>query len=118
MDKYVGVYRVLHEIDVNGNVTKNEDATYLLGKYHIECYRYNENTLALYFPSGKNATNIILPQFDNLGIIYKLHIDGDYESIYLVSEKDLDKIHSVVKFQTKGKNIKPTSVKTARKLFK
>lgn len=114
--KYIGTYRVFAPLDYNtGKTTSNEWDNYILGKYHIECYRYDKNTLSVYFPSGRSSTNIVLPQFDKLNIKYKLHIDGDYESIYLISEKDLTKIHSILKFQTKGKDIKPDSIRTARR---
>jgi len=84
--------------------TKNESDNYLLGKSQTETYRYDDKgTLAIYFPKGKSTTNIVLPQFDELGIKYTLHIDCE-EKVYLVDEKDIDKIHSVLHFQIKGKN--------------
>lgn len=116
--KYIGTYRVFHEIDINGKITKNEDATYLLGKSKSECYRYDKTKLAIYFPKGKSTANTVLPLFDKLGIKYTLYIEGDYELVYLVEESQIDKIHSILKFKTQGKNIKPNSVKTSRKVNK
>jgi hypothetical protein len=110
---------VFHEITVDGNLTKNDDATYLkASKFNAEIYRYNSDTLIIYFPSGKNASNKVLPEFDKLGIKYTLFGDGTCEQDYMVSESDIDKIHKVLKFQTKGKAISPKSVKTKRVLIK
>lgn len=90
---------------VTNKPTKNESDNYLLGKSQSECYRYDsKGTLAIYFPKGNSTTNIILPQFDKLGIKYKLLLEADHESIYLVSEDDIHKIHSVLKFKIVGKN--------------
>lgn len=93
----------------------NEDDTYLKGKYHTEIYRENNDQLAIYFPSGISSTNKVLPEFDRLGIMYNLHIDAEIEKVYTFPENQLDLVHSVLNLQVKGKNIKPTSVKTARR---
>jgi hypothetical protein len=117
--KYVTKFRVLAPIDQRTNkITSNKSDTYLLGKYNIQVYRWNKNTLCIYFPSGNSATNIILPLLDQIGVTYKLYLDADGESIYKVKESDIDKLHSVIHFQTKGKNISPFSVKTERKQVK
>lgn len=119
MTDYVGTYRVFAPLDLSTNkVTTNTYDTYLLGKYQIQCYRIKGKTLALYLPTGKNSANIILPQFDLLGIKYELHIEGDYELVYTFNEKDIEGVHSVVKFQTKGKNLKPKSKSTTTKQIK
>lgn len=84
--------------------TKNLNDNYLLGKSQTEIYRFDDKgTLAIYFPKGQSTTNVVLPQFDELSVKYKLHIDCE-EKVYLVSEDDIHKIHSVLKFQIKGKN--------------
>ena len=117
--KYVGTYRVLAPLDyLTNKVTSNKNDTYLLGRYSIQAYRWNKNTICLLFPSGNSTSNIILPQFDEAGIKYTLHIDSDKEKIYKVKESDIDKIHNIVHFQIKGKGISPFSVKTERKLVK
>ncbi len=117
INKYIGTYRVFAPIDkTTGKSTTNEFDTYLkASKYKIECYRQNDDQLALYFPSGLNSTKIILPEFKNNNIAYTLHIDGEYEKVYLIFEKDLDKVHNILKFQTKGRNVKPSSIRTARR---
>jgi len=117
--KYVGKYRVMGQLDQRTNkISINKDDTYILGRHNIQVYRWNKNILCVYFPSGLSTTNLILPQFDEAGIDYKLYIDGDKEKVYKVKESDIDKIHSIVHFQIKGKSISPFSVRTERKLVK
>lgn len=121
MIKYVGKFRVVAPLDMKSDIpkiTSNKNDTYLLGKYHTQVYRWDENILCIYFPSGVSSTNIVIPQFNQEGIEYELYIDGDYESIYKVKETDLDKIHSILHFQIKGKSISPFSVRTGRKQIK
>lgn len=120
MQKYIGRFRVFAPVDERtGKTTTNEFDNYLKAtRYKIEVYREDNKQLAIYFPTGVSGTNIILPELDEAGIEYKLHIDGDYEKIYLVQEQDINKIHSILKFQTKGSKIKPTSVKTVRRQVK
>jgi thiamine monophosphate kinase len=78
----------------------------------------DKKTLVLYFPKGRSTANIILPELDKLEVKYKLHLEGDYELVYIFPEDQIHKVHSVVKFKTQGKNIKPESIKTARKQIK
>lgn len=117
MNKYIGKYRVFSPIDYRtGKTSANEDDTYLkANKYKIEVYREDDTTLAIYFPSGLSATNIILPLLDKMNIEYKLHIDCDIEKVYLTDEKYIDELHSILHFQTKGAKIKPSSKRTARR---
>ena len=48
----------------------------------------------------------------------ELFLDCDGESVYHAKEDQIHLIHKVLKFQTKGAKIKPTSVKTARRQSK
>lgn len=80
-------------------------------------YRYDDNILAIYFISNRTTTNV-LPKLQDLGIQLTLFVEGDFESVYLFPEKDLSKVHSILKFQIKGKNIQAKSIKTARKQLK
>ena len=119
INKYIGIYRVFAEVDlITKKASTNLDDTYLKGRYKCQVYRYDNNNLCIYFPSGTSSTNIVLPQFDENDIKYKLYIDCESESVYIVSEKDIDKIHFILKFQIKGKNIQARSKKTAKKLLK
>lgn len=119
INKYIGTYRVFQEIDLTTKKpSSNSDDTYLKGKYNTQIYRWDKNKLCIYFPSGRSATNIILPLFKEAEIKYKLHINCDTECVYMVSESDIDKIHSILKFNTKGKNIQAKSKRTAAKLAK
>jgi len=116
INKYIGKYRIYSPLDLRtGKITSNEFDTYLKGKYKSEIYRYDSKRLAIYFPSGKSSSNIVLPQFDNLKISYEQFIDGESEVVYLVKETEIEKLHSILKFQIKGKDIKPSSIKTARR---
>ncbi len=115
INKYVGTYRVFQNIDLTtGKASENEYDTYLKGKYNTQVYRYDKNTLALYF-AATNTVNKILPVLKDLGVQLKLFVQGDFESVYLFPEQDLSKVHSILKFQTKGKNIQAKSIKTARR---
>ena len=99
-----------------GKISTNEDDTYLKAtKYKIEVYRENDTELGIYFPSGVSATNIILPLLDEINIKYKLHIDCDIEKVYLVNEECINELHNILKFQTKGKDISPRSIRTVRR---
>jgi hypothetical protein len=41
--------------------------------------------------------------------------DCDGESVYTFKEELIHIVHKILKFQTKGKNINPKSIKTARR---
>jgi hypothetical protein len=111
---------VFREIDLTtGKPTKNEDATYLLTRAKHEICRYSDDTLAIYFQTSVNViNNKILLQLKELGVEMTLLLDCDGECVYLVAEEDLDLIHKVLHIQVKGKNIKPDSVRTTRRLVK
>lgn len=114
--KYIGTYRVFQAIDLKtGKPSDNDDDVFLKGKYKTEVYRYDNKNLALYFVA-KQTLNNILPQLKELKVKLTLLVDGDYETVCLFAEKDIHKIHSILKFQIKGKNIPPNSIKTARRL--
>lgn len=100
-----------------GKPSDNDDDVFLKGKYKTEVYRYDNKNLALYFVA-KQTLNNVLPQLEKLKVKLTLLVGGDYETVCLFAEKDIHKIHSVLKFQIKGKNIPPKSVKTARRLKK
>lgn len=124
--KYIGKYRCFHEIDLTtGKATKNEFANYLLGKSKCEISRYKGNPedldsiLAIYFKSGVNViSKKIIPQLEELGVEITLLHDLDNECVYTIFEKDIHIVHKVLKWQTKGKNINPKSILTARRQSK
>lgn len=117
INKYLGVYRVFPTILTNGELSPNREDTYLLGKYKIQVYRWNKNTLCVYFASNQTVNNI-LPQLQEKGVQLELYLQGDTESVYKVKESDIHKLHEVIRFQIKGKNIQAKSIKTVRKLQK
>ena len=57
-------------------------------------------------------------QLENAGIDLTLHIDGDKESVYFFPEEQLHNINKIIPLSTQGKNLKPTSIKTARRQIK
>lgn len=116
-DKYVGTYRVFQAINLDGTLSKNEDDTYLKCKYNTQVYRHNKDTLAILFVANQTVRNM-LPVLKKAGVHLQLHTEGDNESIYLFPEKDLKKLAKIMKPLTKGKNIKPNSVRTQRVLAK
>ena len=118
MNKYLGVYRIFPAVDlITGKPSSNIKDNYILGKHKIQVYRYSKNKLAIYFQSN-NTVNNILYQLEAMGITFSLHQEGDLESVYLFDEQHLSKIHQLVHFQIKGKNIQAKSVRTVRKLQK
>ena len=120
INRYVGTYRVFAQVDLSTKKTStNINDTFLKGKHGIQVYRQAKDTLAIYFPGGKNTYTLdMILQFEELGVKLSLHIDGDKESVYLFPEESINKIHQIVKFSTQGKNVKPTSIKTARRQIK
>lgn len=105
INKYIGEYTIFYENDLSTNKQSlNKDDCYLKARYNIECYRYDKSTLALYFPSGNSTANTILPKLNKNKIKYSLNIHGEYEHVYHVSEKDIDKLHTILKFTIRGKN--------------
>jgi len=117
LQKYIGIYRVFPTLTLNGQLSKNLDDVFLLGKYKIQVYRYDENTLSILFTNNQTVNNVI-PQLNSLGVKTELYLDGEFESIYHFNEEDIDKVNEVIKFQTKGKGIQAKSVKNKRKLQK
>lgn len=117
MLKYIGIYRVFPAISYDGEITTNKDDNYLLGKHKIQLYRWDKNTLCIYFQSNQTVNNII-PLLTEKGIQTELFIQGDVESVYKVKESDIHTLHEVIRFQTKGKNIQAKSVKNKRRLQK
>jgi hypothetical protein len=99
----------------NNELSKNKDDTYLLGKHKIQIYRWDKNTLCIMFQSNQTVNNII-PQLEELDIKLELYVSGETESVYKFRESDIHKVHEIVRFQTKGKNISPKSVKNKRRL--
>ncbi len=127
MNKYIGKYRVFGEINIDtGKSSDNPDDTYLLCKNNIQVYRHYgdtdsekeiKNKLAILFPTT-SSRNKILPLLKKSNIQLELYFDGEIESIYTFSEKDSDIVFGILKPQVKGKDVKPDSVVTVRKLIK
>lgn len=114
--KYVGRFRVFQEITLDGKPSPNKHDNYI--KFRTgNIYRFDKNTLALLLNTS-HAKNTIIPELENKGVKFTVLNDGDFEGIYLFSEKQIDIVTSVVKPQTKGRNISPKSKKTVNRLKK
>lgn len=117
VDKYIGTYRVFQEITDDGKASPNKNDSFLRCRYNIQIYRYNTDTLAMIFFSNQTANNI-LPQLKEQEVkLIKLN-QGDMESTWLFSEKDIHKVAKVVKPQIKGKDLSPSCAATRRILQK
>jgi hypothetical protein len=104
-------------VDKQGKVTRNDNDTYLRGKYKTEVYRYNSNTLAIQF-NTKPSVKTVIPKLSELGVTTTLFVQGDFESVYLFPEKDLDKVNNILKFKTSGARISPKSKRTIKQVQK
>lgn len=117
MNKYIGTYRVFPTLLLNGELSPNREDTYLLGRHKIQVYRWDKNTLCIYFASNQTVNNV-LPKAKEMGIKLELYLQGDLESVYKFKEADIHKLHEIVRFQIKGKNIQAKSKKNKRRLQK
>jgi len=123
IDKYIGKYRVFAPVDLTtGKITSNEFDRYLIGKSKCEISRYKGNAddpdsvLVVYFHSGVNViSKNIIPSLEELGVEMTLLLDLDGECAYTFFEKDIHIAHKILKYQVKGKNVKPSSIRTARR---
>ena len=64
----------------------------------------SKNILALYLPSGKSTSNIVIPKIKELGVEINPFIETDNEEIWHFKEIDIHKVNEVMGFLTKGKN--------------
>lgn len=126
MNKYIGKYRVRQQYDVNNEWTSNEEDTFVLCRGDVQLYRWNDNTLAIYFPEGKTQTanKIFKSHIQYLDADYKRSVKQSlkdngltsigglaYEHIMLIEEKHLDKFEKTIFPQTINKKLKPMSKK-------
>lgn len=112
MIKYRGQFRVFMPLDNKGNSTENTDDTYLQSR-QVEIYRYNDELLAIMFKSNGYCNNR-LKELDEAGVQLTILQDGDDERVYTFKESDFEKVTSIIKLTTKGKNKSPV-VKANRK---
>lgn len=118
MLKYVGRFRVFHEITLDCKPSINKDANYLkcrVGNGHI--YRYDKKYLALMLFTS-HSRNVVIPELEKLGVNFTIVQDGDTECTLKFPEKQIDLVTLLVKPMTKGKNISPKSKKTINRLKK
>ena len=93
--KYIGQYYIEHQTNTDGKKSKNKDDVYLKSKNN-QIYRYSDTTLAILLPSGSSSVNNLLPKFEAEGIkVWNIIILG-------VEEKDIHKIHNIMKFMKMG----------------
>ncbi len=103
MNKFIGTYTIFKESDIHNNILVNQETgetnTYLKGKSGTEVYRYNKDTLAVYFPSNQTVKRL-----DEKYIKYSIFVQGDTEFIALVKEIYIDLLNDALKFMIRGKN--------------
>lgn len=98
--------------NTDGTPSSNEYDNFLRAKSNSQIYRYSypisdndsENLLALYLPSGKSTSNIIIPKLQELGVDINLFIESDTEEIWLFKEDQIHIVNEVMHFQIKGRN--------------
>ena len=103
------IYRQLNQ---DNSPSSNIDDNYIRAKAHSQIYRYSypisenlsENILAMYLPSGKSTSNIVIPKIKELGVEINPFIETDNEEIWHFKEIDIHKVNEVMGFLTKGKN--------------
>jgi len=101
-----------HITNTDGTKSSNEYDNFIRAKAHSQIYRYSypistnlaENILAMYLPSGKSTSNIVIPKLIDLGVDINLFIETDTEEIWHFKESDIHKVNEVMGFLTKGKN--------------
>jgi len=103
LQKYLGIYAIFYEKDINTDQTiidkiTNETNQYLQGNSKTIIYRYDKNTLAIYFPSNQT-----IGKLDEQNIEYSILCQGDTESIVLVDEKYINELDLALKFKVKGR---------------
>jgi hypothetical protein len=103
MDKYIGKYRVMPEVDSDGNVM---EGNYIKCQAGTEIYRYDENTLVVYTSRAKGK--IFAEQLQGKVLDY---VELDKECQIFFDEMYIDEVAGVVKAVTKGKDIKPGNVR-------
>ena len=106
------------EVDLNtGKADGGAGSTYLKGKNNTEVYRYNQNKLAIYFPATKSMQDRT-KELREQGVKLELFVECENEYVYLFPEKDIDKVHKILKFHKKGKDLDPMCKKTRDKVLK
>lgn len=105
MKSFIGKYRVFLQTDYRGRPTKNEHDTYLLHKTgHI--FRYDEDTLAIYFTST-NAKNKFIPLLKQENVDVINFTEGEFESTWHFPSSQLEKVAKILKPQKKFKDTYP-----------
>lgn len=127
MWKYVGKYRVASEFDrvtlkplkdtktLSKKIEDKFPDTYIRCYNDGQIYRYSKDVLAYYRPNSSYgyACNLA-DKFEANGIKVLDNHPSDEDILLYFYEKDLDKVASLVGAITKGKDIKPTSIKNLR----
>lgn len=121
LEKYIGTYRVLAEIDgETGGFPVDDD----FEDYYIPCSRkcvikhtYEGNDiLALYFLETINTAKKVASELKQLKVDFELDVsDNCLDAIILFNAKDIKKVAKVVKPKTSGKGIHPLSKRNISK---
>ena len=94
----------------------NKYNIYIKGRYNTEIYRYDKNTLAIYFTSNQTI-NSIANKLNEKNIKLSLLVQGDTESIYTVKESHINDLHEILHFKIVGKNDQLKEFKVNNKIL-
>ena len=110
MQKYIGTYRIRPQLTSDNELTDNKDDVFIRGKNHTQVYRYNDNTLAIYFPHSQFAKKIynkyktyMIETFDEE--------DFTGEIVLYINEEFFHEIAAELNLETNGARISPFSIK-------
>lgn len=121
LERYVGTYRVLAEIDKDSGEFPNDDS---FEDFYIPCNRncvikhtYDGNDiLALCFYDSVSTAKNVAKELKEQKIEYEFDFDKDCSDSYILfNAKDIKKIAKVVKPKTSGKTINPLSKRNLAK---
>lgn len=103
---------IYHQQNTDSTNSVNEYDNFIRAKSNSQVYRHSypvsdnlsENLLALYLPSGKSTSNVVIPKLNALGVDINLSTECDTEEVWLFKESDIHKVNEVMNFLTKGRN--------------
>lgn len=118
LEKYVGTYKVLAEVDPDSNVVIRNNPTfedlYIPCKYGVIKSTYEPDKLALYILDKPKVGNRIKTEFISAGIYFE-DDSTDIDTLLYFKESDLDKVAKIIVPKTRGNKIAPFSVSNNKK---
>lgn len=110
MQKYIGTYRIRPQLTSDNELTDNKNDVFIRGKNHTQVYRYNDNTIAIYFPHSQFAKKIYNKY---KSCMVKTFDEEDFsgEITLYIDEKFIHEIATELNLETNGAKISPFSIK-------